>query len=258
MLVAPLRPVEAQDVDVPGNLTIRDSSATVGNVLKEGVPFIHNFGTDNTFIGKNAGNLTLSPDPVDGALSNTAVGVSALLSLTTGAGNTASGAFALRDNTEGRANTASGARALLNNTTGVGNTASGNQALLLNTTGGENTGSGANALIANTTGSFNTAIGNNALANNTTGSQNTAIGFGARVSVGDLTNATAIGAGAVVDDSNKIRLGNTAVTLIEAQGDFHASGPGNGIILKSPNGAICGRLGIDDTGALVTAVVACP
>jgi hypothetical protein len=32
----------------------------VGNILKEGVPFIHNFGVDNTFIGKNAGNLSMN------------------------------------------------------------------------------------------------------------------------------------------------------------------------------------------------------
>jgi hypothetical protein len=35
--------------------------------------------------------------------------------------------------------------------------------------------------------------------------------------VGDLSNATAIGAGALVDASNKIRFGNTAVTVIEGQ-----------------------------------------
>jgi len=37
------------------------------------------------------------------------------------------------------------------------------------------------------------------------------------VAAGDLTNATAIGQGAVVDASNKIRLGDTAVTVIEGQ-----------------------------------------
>jgi hypothetical protein len=37
------------------------------------------------------------------------------------------------------------------------------------------------------------------------------------VLAGNLTNATAIGAGAVVNASNKVRLGNTAVTVIEGQ-----------------------------------------
>jgi len=66
------------------------------------------------------------------------------------------------------------------------------------------------------------------------GSFNTGIGARADVLLATLTNATAIGANAVVNDSNKIRLGDENVTLVEAEGDFHASGPGNGIILKSP------------------------
>ncbi|MBI2999244.1 MAG: hypothetical protein HYY46_12495 [Deltaproteobacteria bacterium] len=57
-----------------------------------------------------------------------------------------------------------------------------------------------------------------ALSNNTTGSNNTALGVLADVSAGNLTNATAIGANAVVDASNKIRLGNYAVTEVETAG----------------------------------------
>src|SRR6185312_10094730 len=45
----------------------------------------------------------------------------------------------------------------------------------------------------------------------------TAIGAFADVSSGNLSNATAIGAGAVVNASNKIRLGNTLITVIEGQ-----------------------------------------
>jgi hypothetical protein len=43
------------------------------------------------------------------------------------------------------------------------------------------------------------------------------------VSVGNLTNATAIGNLAIVNASNKIRLGNNAVTVIEGQVAFTAS-----------------------------------
>ena len=43
------------------------------------------------------------------------------------------------------------------------------------------------------------------------------------MSAGNLTNATAIGDGAIVNASNKIRLGNTAVTVIEGQVAFTAS-----------------------------------
>ena len=59
------------------------------------------------------------------------------------------------------------------------------------------------------------AIGVQALLSNTTGEGNTGIGIGADVSPGNLVNATAIGAGAIVNASNKIRLGNSEVTVIE-------------------------------------------
>jgi trimeric autotransporter adhesin len=271
---------EAQDVDVQGNLTMHDSAdATVGNVLKEGVPFLHNFGVSNTFLGSGAGNFTMT-EPENtavggdalrnndtgaantatgfGALGsneagsrntatgrtalfsntsgteNTAIGGSALFFNTTGNYNTASGSNALQSNTTGSENTASGAGALSSNTTGGGNTAGGFNALSSNITGGANTASGFNALSFNTTGSYNTASGVGALVNNstgiqntatgvgtlsgnTTGDNNTAIGFFANVATGNLANATAIGWGAVVDASNKIRLGNVLVTVIEGQ-----------------------------------------
>src|SRR5262249_45902776 len=61
------------------------------------------------------------------------------------------------------------------------------------------------------------------LGSNTTGFNTTAIGTFADVSAGDLTNATAIGFEATVDATNKIRLGNADVTLIEGQVAFTAS-----------------------------------
>jgi len=245
-----------------GNLVLGNSTATTGNVLKGGAPFIHNFGVNNTFIGKGAGNLTMTGD------ANTATGSLALLSNTTGYQNTATGSQALLRNTIGEANTATGFQALTSNTSGImntamgvlalannttafnntatgfaalyanttgidntalggsalqfnttggANTATGLLALFSNTTGGDNTAQGVFALLSNTTGMSNTATGKGALFNNTTGANNTAIGFGADVASGDLTNATAIGNGAVVNASNKIQLGNAAVTAIEAQ-----------------------------------------
>jgi hypothetical protein len=58
---------------------------------------------------------------------------------------------------------------------------------------------------------------------NTTGNNNTAIGWAADVSVGNLSNATAIGYRAIVNASNKVRVGNAAVTVIEGQVGFTAS-----------------------------------
>ena len=75
----------------------------------------------------------------------------------TGAGNIAS-------------NTAFGLDALISNTTGANNTANGNQALRSNTTGGNNTANGLNALYSNTTGANNTALGYNTRSGNFNGS----------------------------------------------------------------------------------------
>jgi trimeric autotransporter adhesin len=103
------------------------------------------------------------------------------------------------------------------------NTSLGTGALQNNTTGSFNTAIGTQALFGNTTGSANTASGASALFFNTTGNNNTAIGFGANVITRNLNNATAIGAGVLVNASNKIRLGNAAVTVIEGQVAFTAS-----------------------------------
>src|SRR6266446_4689304 len=102
--------------DANGNITLVPSTATAGNILKGTAPFVHNFGTDSTFVGVNAGNFTM-----------------------TGINNTASGARALKNNTGGSHNTASGVGALFNNTIGTSNTASGLNAMFSNTTGSENT-----------------------------------------------------------------------------------------------------------------------
>jgi len=184
-------------------------------------------GFNNTANGYNALRSNT------GGYYNTANGVNALYSNTGGDDNTANGYNALRFNTGGYYNTATGVNALYSNTAGTCNTANGLQALYSNTTGNSNTANGLQALYSNTTGScntanggeaalyynttgnFNTAVGYNALRSNTTGSNNTALGFGANVNTGSFTNATAIGYSAIVNASDKIRLGNTSVSVIE-------------------------------------------
>jgi trimeric autotransporter adhesin len=147
----------------------------------------------------------------------------ALARVTVAQMNTSLGTGALQSNTTGNNNTAIGFEALFGNTEGIENTATGVLALRHNATGGSNTAIGFEALIGNTTGNFNTAVGINALQSNGTGSENTAIGFVADVGANDLTNATAIGFGAIVTASNKVRLGNNSVTVIEGQVAFTAS-----------------------------------
>jgi hypothetical protein len=133
-----------------------------------------------------------------------------------GAGNTNSGPWS--DST-GNRNTATGSYSLYSNRRGSHNTAIGGYSLYSNTYGDSNTANGYNALYANTTGSGNTAIGSNALSSNISGSHNTAIGSNTALS-GNLSNATAIGSGAIANTSNKVRIGNSAVTVIEGQVPF--------------------------------------
>jgi hypothetical protein len=201
-------PAATLDV-VGGNLNLENSSVAAGNILKGGALFVHNFGFENTFIGIGAGNVTTSGG------GNTASGFGALQFNGGGGGNVANGTFALQNNLGGTSNSGLGFAALAFNTNGGANTGVGVVALNNNTTGSSNTATGGGALFHNTTGVSNTAAGLNALLGNVTGDHNTAVGMDADVFAADLTNATAVGSGAIVDASNKIRLGNTGVTVIE-------------------------------------------
>ena len=118
---------------------------------------------------------------------------------------------------EGIANTAVGANALQNLRDGNHNIAIGPESLEANTDGSNNTVVGSNAMESNTTGNNNIAVGYQTGYTNTSGNNNTLIGSQADVISGSLTNATAIGANAIVDASNKIRLGDNNITVIEAK-----------------------------------------
>jgi hypothetical protein len=188
-----------------GSLDLDPSSATTGNILKNGTRFLHNFGGINaTFLGENAGNFTMNPFG-----DNTGLGAHALSTLTTGQGNTAVGSRAMLNTTTGFQNVAVGRFALTDNTSGGDNTAMGDGALNSNTTGSSNTGLGAIALGQTTTGFNNTAVGDGALANNPSGSNNVAVGHIA--GLGATTGSLNIYLGAAVvgspDDSNTMRLG---------------------------------------------------
>lgn len=165
-------------------------------------------GTRNTAFGWEALYNTTGT-------ANVANGHQALYSNTTGSSNVANGYQSLYFNTTGSGNVANGWSALYANTTASGNTANGERALVSNTTGSNNVADGYQSLYFNTTGYSNTALGKQALVSNTTGNKNTGLGSGTDVSVGTLNNATAIGANAVVNASNKIRLGDASVSVIE-------------------------------------------
>ncbi len=150
-------------------------------------------------------------------IENTAIGTLALKNNTTGSWNTANGCSSLYSNMTGNYNTATGRGALADNLGGSWNTADGLYALRDNREGYRNTANGAFALQFNKDGYENTALGNEAGSANISGSNNTFIGYQANASQSNLTNATAIGNGAIVNASNKVRIGDSTVTVIEGQ-----------------------------------------
>jgi trimeric autotransporter adhesin len=194
-------------------------------------------GYNNTATGRDALGFNTT------GYQNTATGFQALLSNTEGHMNAGNGYWALRDNTSGSFNSANGSHALYLNTTGTDNTADGFAALATNTTGNSNTANGSgslnltttgnnntangfNTLYRNLTGNNNTAIGYVSLSSNITGQNNTGIGYGSDVGKSDLTNATAVGYYAIVDANDKVRIGNSSVTVIEGQVGFTSASDG--------------------------------
>lgn len=163
--------------------------------------FLANNGTQNTWLGNNAGSsLTTASQSVGvgfGALdsatsssNNVAVGYNALTALTTGgAGTTAIGHSALAAATSTN-NTAVGFQAGKAITTGVDNTAVGYNALtaLNGAFEYDNVAIGASALAAATLAHGNTAIGARALLSNEGGDGHTAVGYDSLRSLVDAGN----------------------------------------------------------------------
>ena len=157
-------------------------------------------GTDNVFVGESAG---------------------AGNSLT-GDYNVIIGSLAAQNKTDGDLNTIIGWHAGFAGTVNhIANTLIGAQAgeNLLGTTlqAKLNTFVGEKAGQNTTTGDNNVFIGNQVGLANTDGDQNVLIGNLSNVVGGNLQNAIAIGYQASVNASNKIRLGNAAITVIEGQ-----------------------------------------
>lgn len=153
---------------------------------------------------------------------NVAIGFRAGYSTgTTGSGayqNTFVGEESGHNNTSGFQNTFLGENAGYNNVTGFFNVAVGSESNIGNAGTFENISIGRRAGLNLSTGTRNTIVGSLAGGNISTGVQNTIIGSAADVSVlGGFVNATAIGYNAIVNANNKVRLGNTLVTVIEGQ-----------------------------------------
>jgi hypothetical protein len=175
---------------------------------------------------------------------NTALGRQALGNNVSGADNTAVGYYALRSNVAGSGAVAIGAGAMeyanstttpfTNYNTAVGyqalrgsatpsantgnrNTAVGYQAAMGITSGSYNTAVGKGSLDVLTTGHYNTALGFDAMDLVTTGSSNTCAGANSDGTVSNLSNAGSLGYDANNASTNKVRIGNGSVTVVEGQ-----------------------------------------
>src|SRR5436190_912609 len=242
------------------NLSTGDLNLT-GNINKGGNRFIHNYGSQDTFMGQNAGNFTTTSGL------NTGVGYDALTAITSGCCNNAFGALALSSNTTGFDNTALGYPSLQFNTTGNQNTAAGAFVLTSNINGSYNTGSGVGAMYGNLSGYNNTASGGEVLHDNTAGccnaavgyftlhdstsSFNTAIGYEAlqknfsganNTAVGSLAGYTTVSGNATTTGSNNTFIGANAGAGTSTQ-ISNASAIGANAVVSQSNSLVLGSIG---------------
>ena len=236
-----------------GNLNLDPATATTGVITKNGIRFLHDFGSSNVFLGKDAGNFTLTTADANtgigvGALrnaatggGNSALGFNALLANTAGVSNTAVGAAALMSNTSGHANTAMGVNALVDNIDGAENTVTGHSAMRENATGFGNTAAGVSALHFNQVGNNNTGMGRHAL-RNTTGNDNAALGFAAGLNATTGSNNIYVGTNVlgVAGESNAMYLGRVGTQTKTVIAGVRGTGViGGEMVLVDP----AGRLG---------------
>ncbi len=172
------------------NLPATNTALTSGVITVGGNRFMHARGTDNVFLGSNAGNATFT---VGGSQGNVFIG-------------TLSGSAI---STTCRFNSATGYNALGNITTSEYNVAIGSNACSSQLTQSFNTAVGASSMVSITTGSGNnTAVGYEALGVITTGSFNTVLGYQAGWSLtGSNSSNILIGNLGTAGDNHTIRIG---------------------------------------------------
>lgn len=243
-------------------------------------------GAENSFFGDGAGagNATGS--------NNTFVGRQAGLN-NTASDNSFFGHFAGQSNSTGSGNTFLGMNAGLNNATGSNNTLLGFQVNLGASNLTNAAAIGANALVSSNN---SIVLGGINGVNGATGSTNVGIGttspasrfhvVGSSWFQGDNTPLPGTaGKGIVIGSSGdlgyissfdystftpqtlllnngggKVGIGTNTpkATLDVTGGNIIVGSPGQGMILKSPNGSVCRLISISDAGAMVLTAVACP
>ena len=247
-------------------------------------------GSNNSYFGNEAGQNSASIDSsffgyqsgkINTGINNSFFGANTGVENSNGDFNTFVGESAGRFNTTGFTNAFVGYHAGYLNTTGSANSYFGVQAGAENNVNSPGTGSG-NSFFGYASGKgtisgFNNTYLGSFSGGGSLGGNNTAIGAEALIGSSTLSNATAIGFQSSVtqDDSlvlgringvngstadTKVGIGITApnARLHVQNGHVYVGSPGQGMILKSPNGAICRLFSIDNAGAMVLTPIACP
>jgi len=216
---------------VDGNI-VANGNVSLGNATSDTITSAADITVNSLTVGRGGGGVS----------TNTAVGVSALASNSTGSINTAIGNTALTANTTGASNVAVGDGTLSANTTGSFNTGFGRRSLL-NNNGSSNTAAGNGALSSLSAGSFNTAIGRLSGSGVITATGGIYIGY---FNLGtDLsTNEIVIGTQTTGFGSNTAVIGANTQTAAYIYGLVNAMG---GV---SAAGATFSNINIRDTGRI--------
>jgi hypothetical protein len=185
------------------------TNASTANGVNTSGKFIIGFGIA-MLMGMSAGAQNSSYDadaiPLPGGSDNAVFGLSSMLFNTGGSANATIGRYGLNMNVNGSANSACGYAALYQND------AWGNSAV------------GAKCLAGNMTGYENSAIGIGALNTNIMGNDNSGLGSFCNVAAPNFSNATAVGANAIVNNFDRVWLGDAIADVWTNVGYFVSDG----------------------------------
>ncbi|MBK7159924.1 MAG: tail fiber domain-containing protein [Ignavibacteria bacterium] len=209
-------------VNILRSLKLENTANSNTGVMYKGIDwFLHNYGTNNIFLGAISGNFIMTGYGNIGiggytlyynttGFDNTAIGNKSLVGNTSGNNNTALGSWSLNSNYNGNENTALGSYSLTGNYSGINNTAIGSFSLSNNFGGANNTAVGCQSMNFNNSGFNNTAVGYNSLLYNT-GNYNTALGYNAGSTITTGANLTCLGIDAAPSTAtaiDQVTLGN--------------------------------------------------